>query len=164
MWERQINILVTEMPRLKNCWACDISSRCRTFKGGGGTTSAEGASFLGRSGGMLPYKFLKMRVSKMAISSFLRKILYSFNTTYNFLLVNFVFEKKKRKNHKSGWGDKGLQPPPPLDQPLGSGKMLLWKILKIQLPGTAISSVFSGQIWHQMPRARAVQAVASFHI
>ena len=45
--------MLSEMPSLKNCWACDNSSGSRTFKGGGGTTSAEGASFLGGSGGML---------------------------------------------------------------------------------------------------------------
>ena len=62
----------------------------RTFKGGRGRgkTSAEGASFLGGSGGMLPQKYLNIRVSKMAISSILRKILFLFNTT--FLLVDFV--------------------------------------------------------------------------
>ena len=87
------------MPSLKNCRACDISSESRTFKGGGSTTSAEGASFLGRS-----------------------------------------------------WP---ARPTPPLDQP-GSGEMLLLKILKIQLPGTAISCVFSDQMWRQM-RARAVK-------
>ena len=39
--------ILSEMPRLKNCWACHISSWSRTFKGGGGTTHAEGANFLG---------------------------------------------------------------------------------------------------------------------
>ena len=54
-----------EMPRLKNCCACDISSGSRggsrTSKGpGGGTTSVKGASFLGGSGGMLVQKFLSL--------------------------------------------------------------------------------------------------------
>ena len=39
----------------------------------------------GGGGGMLPQKFLKIRVSKMAISSILRQISDSFSTT--FLLV-----------------------------------------------------------------------------
>ena len=90
----------------------------------------------------------------MALSSILRQISYSFNTstTYNFLLVNFVFVKQKEKKCKQegGGGAQALSPPFPLDQPLGFGEMLLWKILKIQLPGTAIFCVFSGQIWRQM--------------
>ena len=53
-------MLLLEMPGLKNCWACDISNGSRTFKGGEGTMSAEGASFLEGSGGMHPPKVLKM--------------------------------------------------------------------------------------------------------
>ena len=58
-------------------------------------------------------------MSKMAISSILRQISYSFNTstTYNFLLVNFVFVKQKEKNPKKGGGG-GNRPPALL--PLGS--------------------------------------------
>ena len=94
-----------EMPRLKNCWACDISSGSRTFKGGGGTKSAEGASFLGGLGACPPpQKFSKMWVSKMTISSILRQISHSFNTTHNALLVNFVSVKKKKKIQIRGGG------------------------------------------------------------
>ena len=56
---------MTEMPRLKNCWECDISSGCTSLseEGGGGggkaRTSAEGARFLGDSGGMLPQKIFE---------------------------------------------------------------------------------------------------------
>ena len=39
-----------------------------------GTASVVGASFLGGCGGMLPQKILKIRVSKMTISSILRSI------------------------------------------------------------------------------------------
>ena len=46
-------------------------------------------------------KISEMRVSKMAISSLLRQISYSFDTTYIFLFVNFVSVKKKRKNPKT---------------------------------------------------------------
>ena len=52
------------------------------WKGGGAPTSAEGASFLGGCGGMLPHKSLKIWVSKIAISSILRQISYSFNTRF----------------------------------------------------------------------------------
>ena len=52
---------VSEMPRLKNCWVFHISSGsrggCRTFKRGRGTTSAEGASFLGGVGTCSPESF-----------------------------------------------------------------------------------------------------------
>ena len=47
-------------------------------------------------------KFLKNCVSKMAISSIFRQILYSSKT--NFLLVNFAFVKKNPK------GEGGLPP------------------------------------------------------
>ena len=50
-------LTIAEMPRLKNCWACGISSGSRTFKGGGGTRSAEGASFLGGLGACTPRNF-----------------------------------------------------------------------------------------------------------
>ena len=51
-----------EMSRLKNCWACDISSGAGIWRwgGGGGTMNAKGARFLGRLGGMLPHKYLKI--------------------------------------------------------------------------------------------------------
>ena len=49
--------------------------------GGGHTTSAEGARFLGRFGEMLPQKVLKISVSETAIS-------YSFNR------IRDVFVKK----------------------------------------------------------------------
>ena len=62
------------------------------------------------SGGMLPQKFLKICVSKIAISSILREISYSSNT--NFLLVNFAFVKKK-KNPREGGGHRPLRTPPP---------------------------------------------------
>ena len=81
---------------------------------GGGTTSAKGASSLGVSGGMLPQKFLKICVSKIAISSILREISYSSNT--NFLLVNFAFVKKKKKIQGRGGG--GTGPSEPLPPPL----------------------------------------------
>ena len=90
------------MPKLKNCWACDISSGSRTFKGGGATKSAEGASFLGGLGACPAQKFLKMWVSKMTISSILRQISHLFNTTHNALLVNFFSVKKKKKKSKIG--------------------------------------------------------------
>ena len=56
-----------QMPRLKNCWACDISSGSRAHTGlfskggGGGTTSAEGASLLGGGGvwGYAPPEFIE---------------------------------------------------------------------------------------------------------
>ena len=112
------------MPRLKNCWACDSSSGSRTFKGGRGTTSAEGASFLGGSGACpfpppppLP-EISEMRVSKTAISSILRQISFSFNTTYNFLLVNFVSAKRKKKKSKKVGGEEKQVPNPP--PPFGS--------------------------------------------
>ena len=45
------------------------------FQGGGGTTSAAGATgFLGGVCGMLPHKILKIRVYKVAISSILRLV------------------------------------------------------------------------------------------
>ena len=76
----------------------------------GGTTSAEGASFLGGTEGMLPQKFLKICVSKMAISSILRQ----FRTCleYQYFAPKLRFCKKKSK-----WG-RGehtgpLAPPPP---------------------------------------------------
>ena len=55
-----------------------------------------------------PQKFLKNCVSKMAISSILRQILYSSKT--NFLLVNFAFVKKNPK----GGGGVGFAAPPRL--------------------------------------------------
>ena len=63
--------------------------------GEGGTTSAEGASFLGGTEGMLPQKFLKICVSKMAISSILRQ----FRTCleYQFFAPKLRFCKKKSK-------------------------------------------------------------------
>ena len=70
----------------------------------GAPTSAEGASFLGGSGGMLLQIFLKIWVSKMAISSILRQISYSFNS--NFLLVTFTFVKRKK------YPTRGVQGPP----------------------------------------------------
>ena len=68
---------------------------------------------------MLAQKFSTVRVSKMAISSFLRQISYSFNTSL--LLVNFIFVK--RKNPKQGGGVGGTQGdgqdlPQPLDLPV----------------------------------------------
>ena len=53
--------------------------------------SAEGASSLEGSGGVFPQKFLRIRVSKMAISSILRQISYSFNRIHD------VFIKIKMK-------------------------------------------------------------------
>ena len=60
---------------------------------------------------MPPQEFLKICLSKMAISSILRQISYSSNT--NFLLINFAFVKKK--NPKRGGG--GHSPPrlPPFE-------------------------------------------------
>ena len=55
---------------------------------------------------MLPSKFLEIRVSKMAISSILRQMLYSFKTS--FLLVDFVFvQKNKTKLQKEGGRGEG---------------------------------------------------------
>ena len=45
-------------------------------EGRSGTSSSEGTRFLGGSGGMLPQKFLKIWVSKVAISSTFKQILY----------------------------------------------------------------------------------------
>ena len=83
------------------------------FQRGGGTTSAEGASFLGGAEGMLPQKFLKICVSKMAISSILRQ----FRTCLEYqFLVNFAFV---RKNANGGGGSTQVpQPPPPPPPPL----------------------------------------------
>ena len=86
------------MPRLKNCRACDVSygsrGRSRTFKmTRRGRISAEGASFLGGSGGM---------------PSILRQISYLFST--NFLLVNLVFFLKK-SNKKGEEGSQIRDPP-----------------------------------------------------
>ena len=103
------------------------------FSKGRMTTSAEGASFLaGSLGTCFPRNFLKIGVSKMAISSNLRQISYSCNT--NFLFVNFVLVKKEKKV-KKGWGG-GTHPHPSSPPSLfgsatGFGEMLLWEILKI---------------------------------
>ena len=51
-------------------------------KGGGGGGGAQSTNFLGGSRDMPPQKVLKIRVSKMAISSILRQISYSFNTSF----------------------------------------------------------------------------------
>ena len=59
-----------------------VQGRIQDFQKGGAPTSAEGVSFLGWSGGMPPKKILKIWVSKMAISSILRQISYSFNTNF----------------------------------------------------------------------------------
>ena len=51
------NRLITEMPRLKNCWACGtVFLAVQDFFLGGGTTSAKDKHFLGGLGGMLPQK------------------------------------------------------------------------------------------------------------
>ena len=55
-------MIFAEMARLKNCWACDISSMSRggsrTFKGkGGGAMRTEVASFLGGCGACSPRNF-----------------------------------------------------------------------------------------------------------
>ena len=92
----------------------------------------------------------------MAIPIILRQISYSFNT--NILLVNFVFLGKKMGKGRGGEGQhRPISPPPSWIRHLGPGKCSPGKILKIKLPGMAISCVFSDQIWHQM-RACAVQA------
>ena len=73
------------------------------FWKGGASTSSEGASFLGGLAACPPpppKKFLKICISKMAISSILRQISYSFNA--NFCYSKLRFCKKSKKEGEGG--------------------------------------------------------------
>ena len=73
----------------------------KTFKRGGGVYHECRRCKLSRgSGGMLSQKFLKIWISKMAISSILRQILYLFNTIFACKLC--FCEKKKWARGRRG--------------------------------------------------------------
>ena len=63
-------------PRIQRCQGWRIAGRVIFLAvqgfggGGGGTMSAKGARFLGGPGGMLPQKYLKIRVSKWPFPAF----------------------------------------------------------------------------------------------
>ena len=102
-----------EMPRLKTCWACNIfsgSSDGSKRGWGGGRTRTKGTCFLGRSEGMPLQKFLKIWISKMAVSIILRQISYQFNT--NFFAHKLCFCKKKYQKWGGG-AAQAHQPPLP---------------------------------------------------
>ena len=59
------------MPRLKNCWACDISSGAGLWGGGGvGHNERQRCAFSGGPGDMVTPKYLKICVSKWPFPAF----------------------------------------------------------------------------------------------